>query len=90
MKDNKAINKIQEIDKYEIEKMDLSVKGNILYVISSESNNMFILTDEDNFYVIEKGKFNEMKEYKLQSNLLEINKKKKRRRKKIKIEIRIK
>ncbi len=84
MKDNKAINKIQEIDKYEIEKMDLSVKGNILYVISSESNNMFILTDEDNFYAIEKGKFNEMKEYKLQSNVLEMNKKKKEEEKKSK------
>ena len=84
MKDNKAINKIQEIDKYEIEKMDLSVKGNILYVISSESGGMFILTDEDNFYAIEKGKFNEMKEYKLQSNVLEMNKKKKEEEKKSK------
>lgn len=77
MKDNKSINKIHEIDKYEIEKMVLSFKGNILYVISSESNNMFILTDEDFFYVIEKGKFNEMIEYKLQSSELEKNKKKK-------------
>lgn len=56
--------------------MDLSFKGNIFYVISSESNNMFILTDEDFFYVIEKGKFNEI-EYKLQSSELEKNKKKK-------------
>jgi hypothetical protein len=54
MKDNKSINKIHEIDKYEIEKMDLSFKGIILYVISSESNNMFILTDEDFFMLLKK------------------------------------
>jgi hypothetical protein len=63
--------------------MDLSFKGNILYVISSESNNMFILTDEDFFYIIEKGKFNEMIEYKLQSSELEKNKKKKEEEKNI-------
>ena len=82
------INKIHEIDKYEIEKMDLSFTGNNLYVISSESNNIFILTDEDFFYVIEKGKFNEMIEYKLQSSELEIIRKKKKKKKyKIKITI---
>jgi len=37
---------------------------------------MFILTDQDNFYVIEKGKFNDIKEYKLKSSLLEQNKEK--------------
>jgi hypothetical protein len=78
MKDYKTINKRPEIDKYPIKDMNLPILGKILYVTSSENNNMFILTDQDNFYVIEKGKFDNIKEYKLKSDLLEANKKKKK------------
>jgi len=81
MKDYKTINKRPEINKYPIQGMNISIIGKILYVISSESNNMFILTDQDNFYVIEKGKFNDIKEYKLKSILLEQNKEKREEKK---------
>ena len=58
MAECKTINKVEEAKKYQILSMNIALKGKIMYVTSSEKNNMFILTDSDeyNFYVIKKGK----------------------------------
>jgi len=58
MSECKTINKVEEAKKYQIISMNIALKGKIMYVTSSENNNMFILTDSDeyNFYVIKKGK----------------------------------
>ena len=58
MAECKTINKVEEAKKYQILSMNIALKGKIMYVTSSENNNMFILTDSDeyNFYVIKKGK----------------------------------
>ena len=71
MKEYKTINKTPDIKKYPIEKMDITIAGKILYVVSSERNHMFILTEEGNFYVINKGKFNDIQQHKLKSELLD-------------------
>ena len=69
MKDYKTINKIPDINKYPIEKMDIAIKGKILYMISSEMHNTFVLTDNGYFYVIKKGKFNDIEGFELKSTL---------------------
>lgn len=74
MKDYKTINKIPDINKYPIEKMDISIKGKILYMISSENNIMFVLTDNGYFYVINK---NNIEAFELKSDLLDEEKVKK-------------
>ena len=51
---------------FDIQKIDYSIIGNILYMISSESGNIFILTDSAFFYSIEKGKQNYIKQYYLE------------------------
>ena len=58
MAECKTINKVEEAKKYQILSMNIALKGKIMYVTSSENNNMFILTDSDeyNFYAIKKGK----------------------------------
>ena len=58
MSEYETIHKEQETPKYEIMSMDIDFKGKILYMTSSESNIMFILTDSEeyNFYVINKRK----------------------------------
>ena len=71
MKDFKTINKRPDINKYPIEKMDISIKGKISYMISSESHITFILTEEGNFYVINKGKVKDIQGFELKSQLLD-------------------
>ena len=71
MKDYKTINKRPDINKYPIEKMDISVKGNIIYMISSEGHITFILTEEGYFYVIKKGKIKDIEGFELKSELLD-------------------
>ena len=71
MKDFKTINKRPYINKYPIEKMDISIKGKISYMISSESHITFILTEEGNFYVINKGKVKDIQGFELKSQLLD-------------------
>ena len=51
---------------FDIQKIDYSIIGNILYMISSESGNNFILTDSAFFYSIEKGKQNYIRQYYLE------------------------
>ena len=60
MKEYKTINKKPNINKYPIEKMDIAIKGKILYMTTSESQNMFILTADGYFYVVNKGKLNDI------------------------------
>ena len=71
MKEYKTINKRPNINKYPIEKMDIAIKGKILYVVSSESNNTFVLTGDGYFYVINKGKLNDIQGFQLKSKLLD-------------------
>ena len=70
MKEYKTINKIPDINKYPIEKMEISIKGKILYMISSEMHNTFVLTDNGYFYVINKGKLNDIEGFELKSELI--------------------
>lgn len=73
MAECKTINKVEEAKKYQILSMNIALKGKIMYVTSSENNNMFILTDSDeyNFYVIkkEKNKENIIESYFLKSEI---------------------
>ena len=71
MDESKTINKDQEINKYPIVPMNIAIKGNIIYVTSSEKNDMFILTDsnDSNFYIIENGKEKDIKSYLLKSEI---------------------
>ena len=71
MKDYKTINKRPKITKYPIEKMDIAIKGKILYVVSSDSNSTFVLTGDGYFYVINKGKLNDIQGFELKSDLLD-------------------
>ena len=71
MKDYKTINKRPDINKYPIEKMDIAIKGKILYVVSSESHSTFVLTEDGYFYVINKGKSNDIQGFELKSDLLD-------------------
>ena len=77
MKDYKTINKGPNINKYPIEKMDIDIKGKILYMVSSDNNITFVLTDEGYFYVISKAKFNDIKGFQLKSEKLDEEKVKK-------------
>ena len=77
MKEYKTINKRPNINKYPIEKMDIEIKGKILYVVSSDSNNTFVLTGDGYFYVINKGKLNDIQGFQLKSKLLDPEKVKK-------------
>ena len=70
-KECKTINKIKVVNKYPIEKMDIAIKGKILYMISSEMHNMFVLTDNGYFYVINKGKLNDIEGFELKSDFLD-------------------
>ncbi len=54
-----------EVDIYPIEKLNFSIEGKILYITSSENNNIFVLTDSHFFYVIEKGEEKRKKQYTL-------------------------
>ena len=71
MKDYKTINKRPDINKYPIEKMDIAIKGKILYVVSSESHSTFVLTEDGYFYVITKGKSKDIQGFELKSDLLD-------------------
>ena len=77
MKDYKTINKRPNINRYPIEKMNISIKGKILYVVSSESHHMFVLTADGYFYVINKGKLNDIQGFELKSDKLDPEKVKK-------------
>ena len=56
MKIYKTINRQPEINIFNIEKINLSFNGNILYMTSSDNDNIFIITDSDIFYIIKKKK----------------------------------
>ena len=71
MKEFKTINKKPNINKYPIEKMDIAIKGKILYMTTSESQNMFILTADGYFYVVNKGKLNDIEGFQLKSDQLD-------------------
>ena len=74
MKINKTINKHNIRNIFKMQEINYSFEGTILYVTTSENNNMFILTDYGNFYVIEKGIEKYIKKYKI-SAVLPSNKK---------------
>ena len=59
----KTINKQQNYNIFKIQKIDYSIQGNILFITSSENNNTFIITDNNLFYVIEKGLPKKEKKY---------------------------
>ena len=65
MKNYKTINKQPDIDIFQIKKIKLFIEGKIIYMTCSESNNIFIITDNDLFYVIEEGKEKYTNNYKL-------------------------
>jgi len=65
MKNYKTINKQPNIDIFQIKKIKLCIEGKIIYMTCSESNNIFIITDNDLFYVIEEGKEKYSNNYKL-------------------------
>ena len=56
MKEYKTINKKPDINKFPLQKLNLHIQGKILYVTSTPYPNkkLFILTDKNVFYVIEK------------------------------------
>ena len=61
----KTINKQQNNNIFKIQKILYSIQGKILFITSSENNNMFIITDNNLFYAIEKGLSNKAKKYKI-------------------------
>ena len=67
MKINKTIYKHDFKNIFNIQEIKYTFEGKILYMTSSENNNMFILTDYGNFYVIEKGIEKYIKKYKISS-----------------------
>ena len=67
MKNCKTINKYTKGDIFKIEQIKYSIQGKILYITSSENNNMFIITDCNYFYVIDKGIEKFTKRYKISS-----------------------
>ena len=71
MKEYKTINKKPDINKFPLEKIDLSIQGRILYLTSTPSPNkkIFILTDKNYFYVIENNNFKKPKGYILKSEI---------------------
>ena len=71
MKEYKTINKKPDINKFPLEKIDLSIQGRILYLTSTPSPNKktFILTDKNYFYVIENNNFKKPKGYILKSEI---------------------
>ena len=68
IKDYKTINKTPDINVYPVEKMKFQILGKILYMTSCVKNITFILTDADNFYVIDNGKENGINKYVLRTN----------------------
>lgn len=76
MKEYNTINKKPDVNKFPLEKLNLPIKGKILYVTSTPSPNKktFILTDKSIFYVIENTNLKKIKEYPLQSEILRTGK----------------
>ena len=76
MKEYKTINKKPDINKFPLQKLNLHIQGKILYVTSTPYPNkkLFILTDKNVFYVIDKENYNKPKEYILQSEILRTGK----------------
>ena len=70
MKKYNTINKQPDIDVFKIKKMNFSIQGEILYMTSSENNNIFIITESKYFYVIEKGMEKYTKKYKIPTTWL--------------------
>ena len=67
MKINKTIYKHNNENIFNIQEIKYTFEGKILYMTTSENNNMFILTDYGDFYVIEKGIEKYIKKYKISS-----------------------
>ena len=65
MKKYKVINKQPDKNLFIIQKIKYSIQGKILFITSSENNNIYIITDFNLFYVIEKGMPNKTKKYKI-------------------------
>ena len=69
MKENKTLNKRPEINAYPMKKMHYQISGKILYMTSCVKNITFILTNEDNLYVIDNSKEKCINKYILHSTL---------------------
>ena len=69
MKEHKILNKKSEINTYPMKKMHYQISGKILYMTSCVKNITFILTNEDNLYVIDNSKEKGMNKYVLHSTL---------------------
>ena len=65
MKKYKVINKQPDKNLFIIQKIKYSIQGKILFIKTSENNNIYIITDFNLFYVIEKGMVNKTKKYKI-------------------------
>ena len=63
-----TINKQQETNTFNIKNIKFPIEGKILYMTSSENNNIFVITDLKYFYVIEKGMEKSIKQYKIPSS----------------------